>query len=183
MVLDLAVAHAQAGAGLFQHVGRVGHAFHAARDHHLVGAGLEQVVGQHHGFHTGATKLVYGGAAGGARQACVQCSLAGRALFQTSGQHTAHDHFLDVGGLDACAADGFADGYGAQVDGGNAGQAALHAAHGGAGAADDDDFGHEAVPRWSCFEGDSNRRFYRVTGNRQRVILQITLWLDDLVAR
>ncbi|MCY1414410.1 hypothetical protein D9M71_298610 [compost metagenome] len=150
MVLDLAMAHAQAGARLLQHVGGVGHAFHAAGDHHAVAAGLEQVMGQHHRFHAGATQLVDGGAAGGARQAGVQRRLAGRALLQAGGQHATHDHFLDVGRLDAGTADGFADGRGAQVYGGNAGQAALQAAHRGAGATDDDDFGHEAVPLGSC---------------------------------
>src|SRR3989338_2441289 len=41
------------------------------------------------------------------------------------------------------AGHGLANGRGPQIDGGNTGQAALEAAHGGAGAADDDDIGHE----------------------------------------
>ncbi|MNN23692.1 hypothetical protein D3C81_1370970 [compost metagenome] len=142
MVLDLAMAHAQAGAGFFQHVGGVGHAFHATRHHHGVGAGLEQVVGQHHGLHAGAAELVDGGAAGGGGQAGIQRGLARRALLEAGGQHVAHDHFLHVGGCNAGAADGLAYGQRPQVHGGNAGQAALEAAHGSTGATDDNDFGH-----------------------------------------
>ncbi|MNE03951.1 hypothetical protein D3C80_964710 [compost metagenome] len=142
MVLDLAVAHAQAGTGLFQHVGGVGHAFHATGHHHAVAARLEQVVGQHHGLHAGAAELVDGGAAGGGGQAGIQRGLARRALLEAGGQHVAHDHFLHVGRRNAGAADGFAYGQCAQVNGGHAGQAALEAAHGSTGATDDNDFGH-----------------------------------------
>ena len=142
MVLDLAMAHAQAGAGLLDHIGRVGHAFHAAGDHHAVAAGLEQVMRQHHGLQARAAQLVDGGAAGGGRQAGIQRCLAGRALLEAGGQYAAHDHFLHVGRLDTGTGHGLADGKGAQLHGRHAGQAALEATHGGAGAADDDDIGH-----------------------------------------
>ncbi len=146
VVLDLAVAHAQAAAGFLQDIGRVGHAFHATGDHHLVGASLEQVVGQHHRLHPRAAQLVDGGAAGGGGQAGRQRGLAGRALLQAGGQDATHDHFLYVLGGDAGALHRFADHDGTQVDRGNAGQAALEAAHGSTGAGDDDDIGHGTLP-------------------------------------
>ncbi|MNC34112.1 hypothetical protein D3C75_825290 [compost metagenome] len=142
MVLEFGVAHAQAAARLFQQVGRVGHALHAAGDHHRVGAGLEQVVGQHQRLHPRAAQLVDGGAAGGRGQTGVQRRLAGRSLLEAGGQHAAHDHFLHFGRGDAGALHRGADGGGAQLRRGEGGQAALEAAHRGTGGTDDDDLGH-----------------------------------------
>ncbi|PHJ10299.1 hypothetical protein A5N81_19490 [Pseudomonas aeruginosa] len=65
---------------------------------------------------------------------------------QAGGQDATHDHFLYVLGGDAGALHRFADHDGTQVDRGNAGQAALEAAHGSTGAGDDDDIGHGTLP-------------------------------------
>ncbi|MNZ88996.1 hypothetical protein D3C78_1078990 [compost metagenome] len=80
MVQDLAVAHAQAGPGPVQQVRCVGHAFHAAGDHHLGTAGQQHVVGQHRGFHARTAHLVQGGAAGRLVQARTQGGLSRRGL-------------------------------------------------------------------------------------------------------
>ncbi len=139
VVLDFAMTHAQAAAGFFNDIGRVGHAFHATGNHDAGAAGLEGVVRLHHGLHAGAAQFVDGGAAGSRGQAGVQTGLAGRALLEAGGQNAAHDHFFDRFGRNAGTADGFANADGAQVDCADAGQATLKTTHGGANATDDYD--------------------------------------------
>jgi hypothetical protein len=97
MILDFGVTHAQAGTGFLQDVGRVGHAFHATGDHHLIAAGFQRIEGHHHGLHARAAQLVDGGATGGGGQAGVERGLARRALLEPCRQDAAHDHFLHVG--------------------------------------------------------------------------------------
>jgi hypothetical protein len=69
VVLDLAVAEAEAAARLGQEVGRVGHRLHAAGDHDVDAAGQQHVVGVHRRAHARAAHLVHRGAAGRQRQA------------------------------------------------------------------------------------------------------------------
>ena len=60
-------AHTETGANPFQHIGCVGHGFHAAGHNNLYGTGFNGIVGQHGGFHAGATQLIDGGCAGSIR--------------------------------------------------------------------------------------------------------------------
>ena len=133
----LAGAHAVAFAGTQEDIGSVGHALHATGDHDVVAAGLDQVVGEHGGFHAGAAQLVDGGGAGVIRQTGQTHGLTGRALLESGGQDVAHDDFLNVGWLKTSAFDGLGNGDGAEFGGGNVRQAAHEAAHGGADAAYD----------------------------------------------
>ena len=116
VVLDLAMTHAQTAAGLLNNVRRVGHALHAAGNHDAVAAGLERVVGLHHGFHAGAAQLVDSRAASRRWQACVQARLAGRALLQAGGQDAAHNDLVDVSGGYAGTGNRFTDADGAQIN-------------------------------------------------------------------
>ena len=133
MVKHLAVAHAHAAAGLVQHIGGIGHGFHATGNDDVVGAGLDGIEGEHGGLHAGATQLIDGGGTGVVRQTGQTHGLTGRALFEASGQYTAHDDFLHVFRLQAGAGYGFTDRGGAQFGSGNRRQGTLEPTHGGTG--------------------------------------------------
>src|SRR5690554_2725084 len=93
---------------------------------------------KHGGFHAGATKLVNGGGAGAVWQSRLAHGLASGALFQAGWQHIAHDDFLNIGRLQACALHRLGDGNSAQFRRGNRGKTAHKTAHGGANTAHDD---------------------------------------------
>ena len=59
---ELGVAHPVSGPGAGQQVGRVGHGLHAAGDHDVGVAGVDQQVGQVDGVEAGEAHLVDGGA-------------------------------------------------------------------------------------------------------------------------
>ena len=63
-------------------------------------------------------------------------------------QHLAHDHVLDLLGLDAGALERAADRDPAEFGGGNGGDRAAELADRGAGGSEDDGLGHGAVPLW-----------------------------------
>ena len=139
VVQHLLVTHAIAGTRLGQQVGRVAHGLHAAGDHDVVGAGADEVVGQHGGFHGRAAHLVYRGTADAERQSAAEAGLPCRCLSLAGGQHAAHDDFLHLFGLDAGAFHGGANRGGAEFRCGEALEVALQTAHRGAGGGDDDD--------------------------------------------
>ena len=64
----LAVAHAIAGAGAVEQIGRIAHALHAAGDGDLGAAGADEVMGEHRRLHARAAHLVDGGGADAERQ-------------------------------------------------------------------------------------------------------------------
>ena len=134
-----AMAHAVAATGAVQQIRRVGHAFHAARDHDAVGAGRDQVMGQHRRLHARSAHLVDGGAADRFGNAGAERRLTGRRLAQPGRQHAAHDDFLDRVRGEAGPLDGGANRGGAQFRRGRGGKVALEAAHGGADGRNDND--------------------------------------------
>jgi hypothetical protein len=108
VVDHLAVAHAQAGARLWQEIRRVGHRLHAAgHDHDVFVA--EDVVGEHRRLHPRAAHLVHGRAARRERQARAERRLTRRRLALAGGQDAAHQHFAHVFGTDLRALDGGAN--------------------------------------------------------------------------
>jgi hypothetical protein len=151
VVKNLVVAHAVAAAALLEQVGGVGHALHAARDHHVAAARHELVVREDGGLHASAAHLGQRHRAGAARQAALETSLARGRLALARHQAVAEQHFIDLLGRHARARDGGLDGGAAQIVRGEVGKVALERAHGGAGRADDDDgvlgCGHGRSPR------------------------------------
>ncbi|MPM19494.1 hypothetical protein SDC9_65920 [bioreactor metagenome] len=139
MVEDLVVAHAVAAAALLEQVGRIGHAFHAARDHHLAAARDQLVVREDGGFHACAAHLGERHRAGALRQTTLEARLARGCLTLACHQAVAEQHFLDQLRLDACALDSRLDGRAAQIVGGQIRKVALECAHRCARCADDDD--------------------------------------------
>ncbi|OIQ70686.1 hypothetical protein GALL_476980 [mine drainage metagenome] len=131
MVVELgeAVFHALAHEG---QVGRVGHAFHAAGDHHVGRTDGEHVVGEHHGAHARAAHLGQSDGPGGLRQASFQCSLPRRRLALPRHQAIAHQHFVDGLGPDARPLHCGGDGRCAQFPCGDGGEIAEQPADGGA---------------------------------------------------
>src|SRR6185436_2948530 len=138
VVDHLAVPHAQAGAGLRQEVGCVGHGFHAAGDDDYILV-AEDVVREHRRLHSRAAHLVDGRAAGGERQAGAKRSLACRRLALPRGKNAAHQHFLHVPGTDLRALHGGADCRSAELGRGEPFEFTLERAHRRARGGDDDD--------------------------------------------
>ncbi len=142
VVEELAAAVADAGARAVEQVRGVGHRLHAAGDHHLCRAGLDQVVAEHHRLHARAADLVDGGAAGGRRQPRAQRGLAGRGLAEAGRQHAAQDDLVDLVGGQPGLLQRALDRGGAQLGGGDAGELAEEGTDGGALGTDDDDVAH-----------------------------------------
>ncbi|MOA09461.1 hypothetical protein D3C78_1292920 [compost metagenome] len=137
VVENLVVAHAVAAAALLQQVRRIGHAFHAARDHHIAAAGHQLVMGQQRGLHARAAHLGQGHGTGALRQSALEPGLARGRLALTGHQAVAEQHFIHLLGGDACALDCGPDGGTAQIMGRELGKIALEGAHGGTGSAHD----------------------------------------------
>ena len=145
MVEHAAVAHAVAAACAVQQVRRVGHAFHAAGNHHINAAGQQRVMGKHRRLHARAAHFVEGGAAGGLVQPGAKRGLACRGLAEAGRQYTAEQHFIHGIAGDAGTLDGGANRRGAQLRRGQAFEIALEPAHGGACGADNyDGITHDA---------------------------------------
>ena len=94
---DLAVAHAVAAARLGQHVGRVGHALHAARDDDLRVADQDLAARVHHRLQSRAAHLVHRDRADRDGQPRLDHRLARGRLTHAGGQHVAQDRALDRG--------------------------------------------------------------------------------------
>ena len=75
-------------------VGRIGHAFHAARDCDRGASGRDQIVGEHRRLHARPAHLVDGAGAGRKRQPGADRRLASRRLSLASGKDAAEDDFL-----------------------------------------------------------------------------------------
>jgi hypothetical protein len=140
------MTHAQAGAGLGQHVRGLAHVLHAAGDDHLGIAAADGLGGQVQGFQPRAADLVQGHGRYGMRQAGADGGLARRVLTGACGEHLAEDDFIDLRGIEAGLLQQAPDDDGAELGGGNIGQAALEAADGGAGGGNDDDVLHGIDP-------------------------------------
>ena len=97
VVLEQAVAHAVAGAGLGQQIGGQRHVLHAGRHHDLGVAAGDGLGGQVERLHARAAQLVDGhrrhlvGQTGGVQ------SEAARVLALAGLQHVADDDFVDLG--------------------------------------------------------------------------------------
>ena len=109
-VNEFAVAVFVAETGFLHVIRNVGHAFHAARHHHIVEAEHDTLGGKHHRFGARCADLVNGGADRFGRQTGKQGGLPGGSLPQIGRHHVAHENFLHLRGLDPgflqCAPDG-----------------------------------------------------------------------------
>ncbi len=92
---ESAVAHAIAGAGLREQIGRVGHRLHAAGDDDFRVACLDGLGGERDGAKTRAADLIHGEGAGFGRDAGVDGSLTGRVLAEAGLQDAAHDALVN----------------------------------------------------------------------------------------
>ncbi|MCY1247775.1 hypothetical protein D9M72_611360 [compost metagenome] len=127
------MADAVAAAALRHQVRRIGHALHAAGNGDIERARDQPVVDGHGRAHARAAHLVDGGTAHAQRQARAQRGLARRGLALAGRQHAAEHHFFHLLGLQAGALYGGADGHGAQLGRGDAGEFALERSHRRAG--------------------------------------------------
>ena len=98
---DLTVAHAQTGAGTGHDVVGQAHVFLAAGDDHLGIAASNGLGPQVQGLEARPANLVQGQCRYRKRQAGLDCRLAGRVLPGTGGQYLTHDHFVDLGAIQA----------------------------------------------------------------------------------
>ncbi len=106
VIEDFAVTHAIAATGLQEQVRRVRHRLHAAGENDVRTAGADLIGAHHHGLHPGAAHFVDGRGRSSYGDPGAQRGLARRRLAQAGGQYAAHDHFLDVAGLQPCRLDG-----------------------------------------------------------------------------
>ena len=137
VVEDAVVPDADAAAALGQQVRRIGHAFHAAGDHHLVAAG-QQHIARHHGrLHARAAHLGQGHGAGAFGQTALERGLARGSLALAGHQAVAKQHFGHQFRRHAGARHGGLDGRATQVVGGQRAEVALEATHGGTGGTGD----------------------------------------------
>ena len=134
--LDRAVGPALPGAG--QHVRCAGHGLLAAGDHHRGVAAADHPGGVDHGGEAREADLVDGHRGDVPADAGADGALARRVLARSGLQDLAHDHAVHLVGLDAAGGQGRADGVGAELDGGEAGQLPVQAPLGGAGCGEDD---------------------------------------------
>ncbi len=133
------MAHAVAATALFEQVGGIGHAFHAAGDHHIAAAGHQLVMGQDGGLHAGAAHLRQGHSASTLGQTTLEQRLARRGLALASHQAVAEQHLFHFFRGDTRALHRCLDGRAAQVIGRELGKIAHEGTHGGTGCANDND--------------------------------------------
>ncbi|MCY1213583.1 hypothetical protein D9M72_253720 [compost metagenome] len=142
-VQRLGVAHAHAGTGGREDVGRQAHVFLAAGDDHFGVAATDGLDAQVQGLEAGTAELVQVHGRYRVGQAGEDGGLAGRVLAGAGGEHLAENHFIDLLALEAGLLQQLADHCSAQFMGGNIGQRALEAANGSAGGGNDYDVFHE----------------------------------------
>ena len=139
MVDGAAVAHAIAGAGAVEEVGRVAHALHAAGDDDVGRARAQEVVRDHRRLHARAAHLVDRGRASRERQSGPDRRLTRRGLALARRQYAAHQDFVDAVGRDPRPLDRGPDRARAKSGRADVLQVAEKAAHRRARRADDDD--------------------------------------------
>ncbi len=148
------MAHAQAGAGAGHHVVGQAHVFLATGDDHLGIAAAYGLGRQVQGLEARAADLVQGHGRYRVGQAGLDRGLARGVLAGAGGQHLAHDHFIDQGTVEAGLAQQLADHRGTEVDGADAGQRTLEAAHRGTGGGDNHYILHRFIPHQeNCISG------------------------------
>ncbi len=101
---DLAVAHAIAGAPLWQQIRRVAHAFHAARDIEVAVARFDGLRGEHDRLEARPADLVDGDGGNVYRHTAADGRLPRGRLSLASGDDVAHNHFIDLAGWDTTRA-------------------------------------------------------------------------------
>jgi hypothetical protein len=138
--LDLAHPEALASAG--EQVGGLRHGLHAAADADLDLAGADRLVQQHGRADAGGADLVDGLRGDLLGDAALDLCLARGDLALPRLEHLAHDHVLDLVGLDAGALERGLDRDAAELGGVEGRQAAAHLADRGAGGAEDHGLGH-----------------------------------------
>ena len=89
------MAHAVTAAAFEHQIRRVGHAFHAACNQHLLRARGQDVVREHGGTHAGAAHLGQGDGTGAFGQTTFERRLTRRRLALTSHQTIAKQHLGD----------------------------------------------------------------------------------------
>ena len=139
VVIHRVVAGPGAAAMLFQQIGGIGHAFHAAGDDEVDAARREGLGTHDDGLHARAADLVDRAGLNVERQAGLQRRLPGGGLANACRQHAAHVDALDIGTINPRALDGGLHRGGAQIGGGGIGQRAGQAAHRRAGIGENHD--------------------------------------------
>ena len=146
----------RARAVLLEQVRGVGHAFHAARNHHVDAPRGERFGAHDQRLHARSADLVDRGRLDRSGQAGLDRRLAGRGLTKSSRQHAAHINALDIAARHAGAFDRRPYRSRAEIGRRNVRQYALHRAHRGARVRQDDDriVGGELGHGVRAFQGD-----------------------------
>jgi len=139
VVLDLAMAEPRTATHLGQQIGRIGHAFHAARHHHRAVSGEQLVMGNHGGFHPRSAHLVERRGRHVLRQARREGRLARRRLALSGTKHIAHDDLVHLIGRNTGTLQCSLDGNAAEFGRTHGGEFALKPAHRRSGGTCDDD--------------------------------------------
>ena len=137
-----AVAHPQPVTNARQQIRAVAHRFHAAGDGDVDVAGADTLVGEHHRFEPGTAHLIDRHCRDVIWQASAERRLTRGVLTLPGCDDVAHDAFVDDGGFDAGAADGFGDNERAELRRGELFQRAQEFASRRTDSADDDGVSH-----------------------------------------
>ncbi|MNE41221.1 hypothetical protein D3C80_1352810 [compost metagenome] len=141
-VLQLRMAHTQAGACLGQNIGGQTHIFLTASDYQFRVAATDCLDGKMDRLETGAADLVQGQGRGGVWQPCLDRCLACRVLPSAGSEHLAEYHFINLSSIDTRLLQQAANHCGTQFGRGNCRQSTLETANGGTSSGNDYDFVH-----------------------------------------
>ena len=153
-VHELRVARLDAGAHAEDVMGRVRHRLHPAGDDALLVARPDRLGGEHDRLEPRAAHLVDRDRRDRARKSRMDRRLACGRLPHPTLEHVAHDHFLDLPGVDGGAAHGLADHEGAELRRPERRETAEVLADRRADGADDDWSGDVAAHICSCTADD-----------------------------
>ncbi|CAI8866812.1 ABC transporter ATP-binding protein [Pseudomonas sp. IT-P291] len=141
-VLQLRMAHTQAGACLGQNIGGQTHVFLTASDDQFCVAAADCLDGKMDRLETGAADLVQSQGGCGVWQASLDRGLACRVLPGAGSENLAEYHFINLSGIDTRLLQQAANHCGTQFGCGNCRQSTLEAANGGTSSGNDYDFVH-----------------------------------------
>ena len=97
VVVNTVVADADAAAAFQQQMRRIGHALHAAGDHHVAAASDQLIVGEQRRFHARTAHLGQRHRTRAGRQAALETGLPRRRLALPGHQAIAEQHFVNEG--------------------------------------------------------------------------------------
>ncbi len=140
VILDLAMTEPIPAARLGQKIRRVRHALHAARHRHVGTAKRQLVHRDHDRLHAGAADFAHGRGGDMIGHPGIARGLTCRRLAHASGQHAAHQNFLDSARVHASARNGGGNRGGAKLRPAQGRKLALESAHGRAGGGKNEHF-------------------------------------------